>query len=935
MISRITKTVLIEIIFLSTIFAENGSLSGRVTSDLEGLAGANVFLIGTTLGAVTDSLGNYNIENIPTGKYVIRADYIGYESKEKQIYISKYQNSTDLEKESGSSFSEKLGLDEEEITEDISRGNTLTNINFILKSSVLEIDQIVISASRREEKIIDAVANITAVSGGKIRRTGGGDIGYALKTAKGVDVYQVGLGRTNVNVRGFMSAFNGRFITMIDGMSLNDPIFSTYSTQPIPLTNHDIDRVEVVFGPSSAIYGPNAHNGLMNIITKHPKDIQSNIFTTEIGPNEYNSTSVRFAKNYGDYAGFKFSLLNRYYLDWDPNKVYGSDLNWNTVYEENEIIEVFNTREELEIKELVVDFNSYYKLTKSLELGFGHNYSKNKGYVPYEIAAVIGEPTFGRTYLKLVSPSFFLRYTRFDNKIKNTYPLDLIWTLDVRSPNLSRNEIINDFDKQSYSSVSNRFEFQFNNRFQGFDITTGFDYLNTAPNTKRQLLNDTGPNPPLNIRYPVLVQSDTMDYIENDIEISEYGAYTQISKLLNYDMKLLAALRYDKHSYFDGQISPRVALQWNGLDAGHIRISYNKAFQTPSLYNLHFLYHALAIGTAPVPLDPNGNIIHPSDPANQFALYEWFVRADTNGDGNVSPEEASEVSIFMEGVVMGNKDGFVINDSLQIPGLKVEEVSSYEFAIKKLLFGKLFIDASFFYSKYDNFKSQLQRMNNLFPNTEPFAITQITEANGERRPGNEWILSFITLQNIEVYGLDLYFKYLLNKKGDELTFGYSYYGTGSIEDKKTNSSLEKGNDFFVGNAMLDTEAGHDFDPYADLVFFNAPQHKMFSTYMNNSFLEKGYFEFTINYKSKFDFISAAYTLSDTQTKTSFFHPNPYYANTGAIGGNLIYDFMAGYKITDNFDFNMRLNNLTDAEAVILVGSPPSRRSYILGLEYTF
>ena len=52
MISRITKTILIKIIFLSTIFAENGSLSGRVTSDSEGLAGANVFLIGTTLGAL-------------------------------------------------------------------------------------------------------------------------------------------------------------------------------------------------------------------------------------------------------------------------------------------------------------------------------------------------------------------------------------------------------------------------------------------------------------------------------------------------------------------------------------------------------------------------------------------------------------------------------------------------------------------------------------------------------------------------------------------------------------------------------------------------------------------------------------------------------------------------------------------------------------------
>ena len=107
------------------------------------------------------------------------------------------------------------------------------------------------------------------------------------------------------------------------------------------------------------------------------------------------------------------------------------------------------------------------------------------------------------------------------------------------------------------------------------------------------------------------------------------------------------------------------------------------------------------------------------------------------------------------------------------------------------------------------------------------------------------------------------------------------------------------------------------------------------TYLNNSLLQKGFFELAMNYKSRFDFISAAYTFSDTETKTSFFHPNPYYANTGAIGGNVIFDIMAGYNFYDKFDLSLRLNNLTDSEAVILVGTPPSRRSYILGLKYSF
>ena len=936
--SLFKKLITLSLSLICLIFSEEGSISGKVTSNGQGLAGANVFLKGTTLGAVTDSSGNYSVNYIPVGKYIIRADYIGFKSKEKEVYISINQASTEMNESSIPSFSEKLGIVDEDIEDITIKDNKLSDINFELEPSVLEIDQVVISASRREEKIIDAVANITAVSNGKIRRYGGGDLGFALKTAKGVDVYQAGLGRTNINARGFMSTFNGRFIAMVDGISLNDPIFATYSTRPIPIMNHDIERVEVVFGPSSAIYGPNAHNGLMNIITQHPRDVKSNLFLIETGPNEYNSQNIRFVKNYSGVGGFKFSLMNRYYLDWDPMRFYGQDLDWNNTYEENEIIRVFDTREELEIRERIADFNSYYTLTNGIELGFGHSHSNNKGYVPYDVAAVIGEPIIDQTYFKVVSPLFFFRYTRINNKLRDTYGLDLVWNQNVQyQDSLSRMDIINNFDKVSYNTITNKFEFQINNRFMGFDVTSGLDYNQANPKTGRGLLNDSGLNPSLNIRFPVLVESDTMDYIKNDISITEYGAYTQMSKLFNYDLKVLGALRYDKHSYYDGQVSPRIALQWNGLDAGHIRLSFNKAFQTPSLYNLHFLFHALPIGGNPVPIDYEGNLIHPT---NQEAWQQWGEESDTDGDGIVSDGELFDAylnsrMIQMEAVVMGNKDGFVINDSISIPGLKIEEVESYEFAIKKLMFGKLFVDASFFYSRYYNFKSPLQRMNNPYPFEEPWDQAFVTEANGEARPGNEWILSFISLDGIKMYGLDIYLKYLLNKSRDELTFGYSYYGTGNIDGEKSNSSLEKGNDFFVGNSLLRALNDQSFNPYTDLVFFNAPEHKIFLTYLNNSLLKKGYFELTANYKSKFDFISGSYTFSDTDTKTSFFHPNPYYENTGSIGGNLIFDLMAGYSVANNIDLNLRLNNITDRDPVILVGTPPPRRSYILGLTYTF
>ena len=69
-----------------------------------------------------------------------------------------------------------------------------------------------------------------------------------------------------------------------------------------------------------------------------------------------------------------------------------------------------------------------------------------------------------------------------------------------------------------------------------------------------------------------------------NIEIEEYGAYAQATLELPLQTKFVTAIRYDKHSYYDARISPRFAIQWNGLPGGNIRFSYNRAFQTP-LFN--------------------------------------------------------------------------------------------------------------------------------------------------------------------------------------------------------------------------------------------------------------------------------------------------------------------------------------------------------------
>ena len=149
------------------------------------------------MGSTTDFNGNYRIDNIDPGKYILMVSYIGYKSKEFELYISEFEIK-DV-KESDNSFSSKLGIDEEEELEFedmILKAPFHSNINFILEIDALETEQVVVSASKKKEKLIDAPITIAAVSNQQIRKTAGGDLGAILKTVRGVETYQVGMGRT-------------------------------------------------------------------------------------------------------------------------------------------------------------------------------------------------------------------------------------------------------------------------------------------------------------------------------------------------------------------------------------------------------------------------------------------------------------------------------------------------------------------------------------------------------------------------------------------------------------------------------------------------------------------------------------------------------------------------------------------------------------------
>ena len=967
--NRLIKHItILSIFFLALCFPQsNHYISGNITdNNSEPLLGANINLKGTFLGSTTDISGNYRIDNIDPGKYTLLVSYIGYKSQEIELYISVFESDENLGDEE-SSFSSKLGIDEEiEIDEEISdilKAPFHEGINFILQEDALETEQIVVSASKKKEKLIDAPITIAAVSEQQIRKTAGGDLGSILKTVRGVETYQVGMGRTALNVRGFMSAFNGRFVSLVDGANYMEPTFYIAYGNTLPFINEDIERLEIVFGPSSALYGPNAHNGLLNVITKHPRDSQGSTIAYGSGSSNYSSLRARFAKAVGPFS-LKFSLENINVLDWKYARTFGQDYNmdgeitttenhekvlfWDfldssipNVWDDKngdgewdylEEITVMDSDFERKLQNTKANLQLYYELSAKTEIAIGHEHYYQTGYQPFDSGLNFINYTMGSIWTKIIRENSFARL-HWLRSTGTEY-----WNSDIAYLNMMRRDLtleesvdktkIPDFVKTDVL----RGDFQNSFTFKNIDFIAGGDFSIYRPISNRQFLDDKGIVS--NNESSILADSVMGD----NIEIEEYGAYLQGTFDLPFQTKFVTAIRYDKHSYYEERFSPRYALQWNGLSGGNLRFSYNRAFQTPSIFNLHMLkFFSAQDGGNILPfLFDSGSYI------NLIVNVNNPLVTDQINDGDLAYGDL--LFLPMQTQFRGNRDGFIIDEETVVPPLEIETVDSYEFGIKKLFFGKLFIDASLFYSKYKNFISPLRIIHDFYPSQAPYIPEQITHIGEEfisdyNTRSLSVIYSYTSTSGATVYGSDLMFKY--NVYDDMvLSVGFSVYDNlkfDSASDSDVNpfESIETDsvkNDtlrYFLENSLQ----SFSFQP--GKLFFNAPKNKGFISLSKDDFiLKKLWMQLSGNYTEAFDFVSGYHVATENSNLASL-SPNRIYDNKGPIGGGWIFDLHLQYALSERIRLKLQLNNLLDQDGPRVVGTPPIRRNTIFEILFEY
>ncbi|MBI2503874.1 MAG: TonB-dependent receptor [Candidatus Latescibacteria bacterium] len=480
-----------------------GRLVGKVEDEAgQALAGANVAVKGAQIpggrGVSTDGQGKYQMGDLHPGAYEVRASYVGHKPAVKEIQVG---------------AGEELKLD------------------FVLTSTLIVLEQSVISASRTQEKVLEAPASVAVVEAPEIRNRPVLSVSEHIKNVPGVDISRTGLVQSNAVVRGFNNVFSGALMTLTDNRLAHVPSLRLNAYNFIPVVNDDIERIEVVLGPGSALYGPNSANGVMHILTRSPLNSQGTSIRMGGGERSLRQVEVRHAGVVESKLGYKISAQYYAGTDWkytDPAETRPRDFNLQ--------------RQSIEAR---LDYRPGEKL--SAIAAFGHNQGN---YI--EMTGLGGAQAKDWAYnyaqLRLLYGNWFAQVFRNWSDAGDTYLL--------RSGNdIVDKSSLNAFQVQHTAALGSRQRFIY-----------GIDALLTRPDTEGTI---NGQN-------------------EDDDAINELGGYLQSETALHRKLDLVLALRYDDHNRIKkAEWSPRAALVFKPRETQTLRLTYNRAFSTPTSNNLY------------------------------------------------------------------------------------------------------------------------------------------------------------------------------------------------------------------------------------------------------------------------------------------------------------------------------------------------------------
>jgi iron complex outermembrane recepter protein len=154
------------------------------------------------------------------------------------------------------------------------------------------VDYRLMSMSRKEQRVADMAAAAFVISSEEIRRSGAQSIPEALRLVPGLNVAQISSSRWAVSSRGFNERFSSKLLVQVDGRSIYSPLFSGVLWETQDIVMEDIERIEVIRGPGAALWGTNAMNGVINIVTRSAAASQGSMVSAVVGSGGLSTLSM-------------------------------------------------------------------------------------------------------------------------------------------------------------------------------------------------------------------------------------------------------------------------------------------------------------------------------------------------------------------------------------------------------------------------------------------------------------------------------------------------------------------------------------------------------------------------------------------------------------------------------------------------------------------
>ena len=276
------KYLFVFLLSVATLTAQtvSGTVSG---ADGNALSGANVMVEGTDMGASSNNDGSFSISGLSDGDYTLTASYIGYDSASVVVSVS---------------------------------GGQATNANLTLDSGNVRLNQVVVSASFKKELVTDAPASVEVFGADELSARGATTITDLLANRAGVETMKTGLESSNVTVRGFNGIFSGAIHTVVDNRWARAPVINAQLLQFMGPDDSDIERIEVVRGPASPMWGPDTQQGVIAMFTKSPFNQGSRVSLT-VGERDYMKLYARVSHQWGARAATRLSVSHRSFNDWE------------------------------------------------------------------------------------------------------------------------------------------------------------------------------------------------------------------------------------------------------------------------------------------------------------------------------------------------------------------------------------------------------------------------------------------------------------------------------------------------------------------------------------------------------------------------------------------------------------------------------------------